>query len=93
MIGCIRKIKAYANKAVLRLELLGNIDGIVHKSKTSTLATTKLAPKAKDIDLVGILGLELLSKYGLELLLGDVSASLVKDVDNLMRKNQLQKLG
>ena len=77
--------ETYADEAVLGLELLSNINRVIDDGEASALATTELGLQAKDVDLVGIASLELLGKDALELLLGDVGAALVQDVDNLTR--------
>lgn len=70
---------AVPDLAVLGLELLQGLGGVVDKTETGSLAATELGAQTKDADLV-LLGLVESGELVSQLLLGDVGAAGVEDV-------------
>jgi len=71
--------EADTDEAVLGLELLHGLGGVVDECETSGLAATELGAEAEDGDLV-LLGLVEATELLAELLLGDIGAVGVEDV-------------
>jgi len=63
------------------LKLLQGLGRIIDERKTGCLSTTKLSLETEDIDLV-LVGFVEFGKLGSELVLGDVGAVGVEDIDN-----------
>lgn len=70
---------AVANFAVVRLEFLEVVVGVVNQSKTSRLPATELGAESKNGDRVFV-GLVKVGKLGAELILGDVGSVGVEDI-------------
>lgn len=68
-----------ADQAVVRLELLQGLGGVVDQSEAGALATTVLCAEPEDGDLV-LVGLVQVGQLLTELILGDVGAVGVEDV-------------
>lgn len=79
--------EADTDQAVVRLELLHGLGGVVDKSETSGLAATELGAQTEDRDLV-LAGLVETGKLVTELILGDVGAVGVQDVTVRRSKSQ-----
>lgn len=71
--------QADADQAVVGLELLHGLGGVVDESKASGLATTELGAKTEDGDLV-LASLVQAGELLAELILGDVGAVGVQNV-------------
>lgn len=77
-----------ADQAVVRLELLQGLVGVVDEGEASALATTVLSAETEDGDLV-LVGLVQLGELLAELVLGDISTIGVEDVhDHLLSGEQ-----
>jgi hypothetical protein len=87
--GCALGFDGEANtdQSVLRLELLHGLGGIVDEGKASGLATTELGAQAEDGDLI-LLGLVHAGDLLTELLLGDVGAAGVQNVNDHLLASQ-----
>jgi len=70
---------ANADQAVVGLELLHGLGGVVDQGEAGGLAATELGSQAEDLDLV-LLGLVHATELLAELLLGDVGTAGVEDV-------------
>lgn len=73
-----------ADEAVVRLELLEGLLGVVHQSEAGALTTTVLCAETEDGDLV-LVGLVQIGQLLAELVLGDVGAVGVEDVPKCSR--------
>ena len=71
--------EANADQAVLGLELLEGLGGVVDEGEAGGLAATELGAQTEDLDLL-LLGLVQGADLLTELLLGDVGAVGVEDV-------------
>lgn len=71
--------EADTDQAVVRLELLHGLGGVVDKGEAGGLATTELGAQTEDGDLV-LAGLVETGELVTELILGDVGAVGVQDV-------------
>lgn len=81
--------QANTDQAVVGLELLHGLGGVVDKSEAGGLATTELGAQTKDGDLV-LAGLVQASELLAELILGDVGTVGVQDV-TIMEQKQVRK--
>lgn len=86
--GSLLDLLGHANtdKAVVGLELLHGLGGVVDKGEASGLAATELGAQAEDGDLV-LAGLVHAGKLVAELILGDVGTVGVQDV-TIQKKDQ-----
>lgn len=71
--------KSYPDEAVLGLELLHGLGGVVDEGEAGGLAATELGAQTEDGDLV-LLGLVQAAELLAELILGDVGAVGVEDI-------------
>jgi hypothetical protein len=78
----ISYLKTYANQTVLGFKFLGRVQGVVDEGESSRLASTKSSAETKDKDVL-LVGLVQFRELFTEVILGDVGASRVQDVDDL----------
>lgn len=81
--GLLLLSETLTDKSVLGLELLGDLEVVVDETEASALASTELCLEAEDEDGAGISDLEHLGKKLLKLLLGDVGAARVDNINDL----------
>ena len=82
---------ADTDEAVVGLELLHGLVGVVDEGEAGALATTELGAESEDGDLV-LVGLVELGELLTELVLGDVGTVGVEDI-TVLRKNPSSVLG
>jgi len=78
--------ESYPDKTVLGLELLCYSEVVVDETKSRAPSTTKLCLETKKEDCLGILDLVHLGQLLLHLGLGDVGATLMDQINNLLWK-------
>jgi hypothetical protein len=78
-------LEASASKTILGFSVESIFERVIDEGKAGRLLTTESSAETEDEDSLVILDLELLSNDFLEFLLGDVSLTRMKDIEDLIK--------